>query len=88
MSDYEILELKETRMVLKNASSERSIKIGGGRETPVRAQQPREAAEEQQPHQKASRVSGSSACRSGWTKDARRRRSAAAAAAAADGPAP
>ena len=45
VSDYEILELKETRMVLKNASPDRSIKIGGGRETPVRAQ-PREVAEE------------------------------------------
>ncbi len=32
VSDYEILELKETRMVLKNVSTERSIKIGGGRE--------------------------------------------------------
>jgi hypothetical protein len=45
VSDYEILELKETRMVLKNIPSERSIKIGGGRETPVRAQ-PREPQEE------------------------------------------
>lgn len=36
VSDYEILELKETRMVLKNASVERSIKIGGGREAPMR----------------------------------------------------
>ncbi|HSX10203.1 MAG TPA: hypothetical protein VLF94_00590 [Chlamydiales bacterium] len=34
VSDYEILELKETRMVLKNVTSDRSIKIGGGRETP------------------------------------------------------
>ena len=41
VSDYEVLELKEIRMALKNASAERSIKIGGGRETPVRAQ-PRE----------------------------------------------
>lgn len=32
VSDYEILELKETRMVLKNVSSDRAIKIGGGRE--------------------------------------------------------
>ncbi len=28
VSDYEVLELKETRMVLKTASSEKSIKIG------------------------------------------------------------
>ena len=32
VSDYEIVEAKETRVVLKNASFERSIKIGGGRE--------------------------------------------------------
>lgn len=32
VSDYEVLELKETRMVLKNVAHERSIKIGGGRE--------------------------------------------------------
>ena len=36
VSDYEILELKETRMVLKNVATERSIKIGGGREAPIR----------------------------------------------------
>jgi hypothetical protein len=47
VSDYELLELKETRMVLKNVSSERSIKIGGGRENPVRSQ-PREPVEEAQ----------------------------------------
>jgi hypothetical protein len=40
-SDYEVLEVKETRVVLKNASPEqRAIKIGGGREAP--RQQPRE----------------------------------------------
>ena len=54
VSDYELLELKETRMVLKNVSSERSIKIGGGRETPVRVQQPREAAEELAPRPEGS----------------------------------
>ena len=44
VSDYEILELKETRMVLKNATTERSIKIGGGREAP-----PRQRDREQEP---------------------------------------
>ncbi len=34
VSDYEVLELKETRMVLKNVTTDRSIKIGGGREAP------------------------------------------------------
>jgi len=32
VSDYEILEIKEARMVLKNASIEKSIKIGGGKD--------------------------------------------------------
>ncbi len=43
VSDYEVLEVKETRVVLKNAGPERAIKIGGGREAPMR-QQPREPA--------------------------------------------
>lgn len=45
VSDYEILELKETRMVLKNVTTDRSIKIGGGREAPPRP--PREPREEE-----------------------------------------
>lgn len=32
VADYEILEVREARMVLKNAGLDRSIKIGGGRE--------------------------------------------------------
>lgn len=32
VGDYEILEVREARMVLKNVGLERSIKIGGGRE--------------------------------------------------------
>lgn len=32
-SDYEILEVREARMVLKNVGLDRSIKIGGGRES-------------------------------------------------------
>lgn len=31
-SDYEVLEVREARMVLKNVGVERTIKIGGGRE--------------------------------------------------------
>ena len=31
-TDYEVLEVRETRMVLKNVGLDRSIKIGGGRE--------------------------------------------------------
>lgn len=33
-SDYEILEVREARMVLKNVGFDRTIKIGGGREAP------------------------------------------------------
>lgn len=39
VSDYEVLEVKETRMTLKNVSGDRSIKIGGGREAPPARQQ-------------------------------------------------
>lgn len=35
-SDYEILEVRETRMVLKNVGLDRSIKIGGGRDGGMR----------------------------------------------------
>lgn len=36
VTDYEVIETKEVRVALKNAPQERSIKIGGGREAPVR----------------------------------------------------
>lgn len=36
-TDYEILEVREARMVLKNVGLERSIKIGGGREASSKA---------------------------------------------------
>lgn len=42
-SDYEVLEVREARMVLKNVGIERTIKIGGGREA---AKPPREPAVE------------------------------------------
>lgn len=55
VSDYELLELRETRMVLKNVPTERSIKIGGGREAPPRPhyREPRETqpAEEARPRE-------------------------------------
>jgi hypothetical protein len=49
VSDYEVLEQKETRMSLKNAPPERSIKIGGGREGQVRP--PREALPESESYE-------------------------------------
>lgn len=36
-SDYEVLEVREARVVLKNVGLDRSIKIAGGRETPMRS---------------------------------------------------
>lgn len=36
VGDYEILEVRETRMVLKTASVDRGIKIAGGRETAMK----------------------------------------------------
>ncbi len=39
VGDYEVVEVKEARAVLKNAQFERNIKIGGGREQPRREQE-------------------------------------------------
>ncbi len=36
VGDYEVVEVKESRVVLKNAQFERTIKIGGGREGSLR----------------------------------------------------
>jgi hypothetical protein len=38
--DYEVVEVKETRLALKNVSMERSIKIGGGKAAPKVEQRP------------------------------------------------
>lgn len=48
ISDYEVVEAKETRVVLKNASFDRSIKIGGGREASVKASKEKAASTEEQ----------------------------------------
>lgn len=53
VSDFEIVEAKETRVVLKSASFERSIKIGGGKASKEKEEQP-EAAE-QRPEKKRER---------------------------------
>ena len=39
VSDYEVVEAKESRAVLKNAPFERTIKIGGGREGSLRKEE-------------------------------------------------
>ncbi len=38
VSDYEVFEVKETRVVLKNITHDRNIKIGGGRDAALRPQ--------------------------------------------------
>lgn len=48
VSDYEILEVRETRMVLKNVGLDRAIKIGGGKEAKVVKEQPVEKKKEQE----------------------------------------
>lgn len=40
VSDYEVLEVRETRLVLKNVGIDRSIKIGGGREGAKNVKEP------------------------------------------------
>lgn len=50
-TDYEILEVREARMVLKNVGIDRAIKIGGGRDGQMRSQ--REPRREEQPERTA-----------------------------------
>lgn len=45
-TDYEVLEVREARMVLKNVGVDRSIKIAGGREKKKKAEPEAEAPEE------------------------------------------
>lgn len=49
VSDYEVFESKEPRLALKSGGSERSIKIGGGREAPRPSKEPVEMREEISP---------------------------------------
>lgn len=47
VSDYEVLEVKETRVVLKTPGVEKTIKIGGGREASIKAPREEKAGEPQ-----------------------------------------
>lgn len=46
VSDYEVLEVREARMVLKNAGLDRSIKIGGGKDSTIKASKEEEKVEQ------------------------------------------
>lgn len=43
VGDYEVVEVKESRVVLKNAQYEKTIKIGGGREASFRKEEDEQA---------------------------------------------
>lgn len=47
-SDYEVLEVREARIVLKNVGMDRSIKIGGGRDNRVQKEVPEEVQSEKE----------------------------------------
>jgi len=53
VSDYELIETKETRVILKSISLEKSIKIGGGREAREGPARAREEREEEAPREEA-----------------------------------
>jgi hypothetical protein len=86
VSDYEVLEVKEMRVALKNVSHERNIKIGGGREASIRhghreLAQERErepvtasAEEEQQPVAQENGLEVAIGARMEKRRDRRRRR--------------
>ena len=71
--DYEILELREARMALKSASPERSIKIGGGRDAPLRPMRENIQPEERHPEESQNASSSSESDRSDRKRDRRRR---------------
>lgn len=72
-SDYEVLEVREARMVLKNVATERTIKIGGGREPAPKAYK-EEKIESTQPTPEAARAADASAVPQGDRKRERRSR--------------
>lgn len=47
-SHYEVIEVKETRMVLKSATAEKSIKIGGGARPQEERRHPEDSRQQQQ----------------------------------------
>ncbi|MBS0603785.1 MAG: hypothetical protein JSS60_01970 [Verrucomicrobia bacterium] len=84
-SDYEVLEVKEVRVALKNVSHDRNIKIGGGRDASMRhshreppqerEQEPASAEEEQQPvAEEAGGLEAAIGARMDKRRDRRRRR--------------
>lgn len=78
-SDYEVLEVKETRVALKTGTHERNIKIGGGRDASMKTQhreapqESEEVAEEEAPAQEPA-LDAAVGSRMDKRRDRRRRR--------------
>lgn len=54
VADYEVIEVKETKVVLKNIAVERAIKIGGGRESLPKPQREQHTEKMQSPEESGS----------------------------------
>lgn len=76
ISDYEILEVRETRVVLKTPGVEKGgIKIGGGRETPLKPpREPKEEVSQEPSEQTLGEVEAAVAEQRGGEKKRERRR--------------
>jgi len=77
VSDYEIFEVKEARVALKNAQHERNIKIGGGREAfvkPVKEQVVTEEGQQEAEMQGIPSDSGKEGGKNDKRRDRRRNR--------------
>lgn len=73
VSDYEILEVRETRMLLKTPASERGIKIAGGREAVLKSP-PKEVKVEEEAVEAEEEVSAPSTERSEKRRERKRYR--------------
>ncbi len=74
VSDYEVVEVKESRVVLKSVPFERTIKIGGGREGSLRKESPEDAEEQVLPVALEEEVSEETGQPSDKRRDRRRHR--------------
>ncbi len=72
VSDYEVLEVRETRLVLKNVGIDRSIKIAGGREGALKLS-PKESSQDRETSSQESLSSEDSSKTSAEPKNDRKR---------------
>jgi hypothetical protein len=74
VSDYEVFEVKEMRVVLKNASHERNIKIGGGREAFAKPVKEQDGESAEGSKEEGAAIESSSESKSDKKRDRRRNR--------------